>query len=47
MRSYRRLGPVSVVDSDGNETRLPQDPGADSSLLASHIVQDARRSQAH
>ena len=23
--SYRRLGPVSVVDSDGNETRLPQD----------------------
>jgi hypothetical protein len=25
VRSYRRLGPVSVVDSDGNETRLPQD----------------------
>jgi hypothetical protein len=23
--SYRRLGPVSVVDSEGNETRLPQD----------------------
>jgi hypothetical protein len=23
--AYRRLGPVSIVDADGNETRLPQD----------------------
>lgn len=23
--TYRRLGPVSIVDSEGNETRLPQD----------------------
>ncbi len=23
--AYRRLGPVSVVDADGNEIRLPQD----------------------
>jgi hypothetical protein len=22
---YRRLGPVSIIDADGNETRLPQD----------------------
>lgn len=25
LRSYQRSGPVSVVDVDGNETRLPQD----------------------
>ena len=25
LRSYKRLGPVSIVDADGNETRLPQD----------------------
>jgi hypothetical protein len=23
--AYRRLGPVSIVDADGNEMRLPQD----------------------
>jgi L-lactate utilization protein LutB len=23
--AYRRLGPVSIVDSEGNEIRLPQD----------------------
>ncbi len=25
LSSYRRLGPVSIVDADGNETRLGQD----------------------
>lgn len=25
LTSYRRLGPVSVVDADGNEIRLPRD----------------------
>lgn len=25
INAYRRLGPVSVVDAAGNETRLPQD----------------------
>ena len=25
LRWYRRLGPVSIVDADGNETRLPRD----------------------
>ncbi len=24
-REYRRLGPVSIIDSNGNETRLSQD----------------------
>src|SRR5947209_897921 len=23
--TYRRMGPVSIVDAEGNETRLPQD----------------------
>jgi len=25
MDAYRRLGPVSIVDADGNEMRVPQD----------------------
>ncbi len=25
LQAYRRLGPVTIVDADGNETRLTQD----------------------
>ena len=25
LKAYARLGPVSIVDAEGNETRLPQD----------------------
>jgi hypothetical protein len=25
VKSYARIGPVSIIDADGNETRLPQD----------------------
>src|SRR3954452_17550450 len=34
VKSYMRLGPVSIVDGDGNETRLPQDHTREFVLLA-------------
>lgn len=34
VKSYSRLGPVSIVDADGNETRLPQDHTRELVLLA-------------
>jgi hypothetical protein len=34
VKSYARLGPVSIVDADGNETRLPQDRMREIVLIA-------------
>ncbi len=37
LAAYRRLGPVSIVDADGNETRLGQDRMREMFLLVAAV----------